>query len=86
MIEEKEIKSAYEKNEISANKHMTFALLYTAGLLFLVWFGYIFKLFSTSEDTRILTIWVIPFVFVLLVIPMAFIKSSFLFSTLIFLL
>ena len=80
MIEEKEIKSAYEKNEISANKHMTFALLYTAGLLFLVWFGYIFKLFSTSEDTRILTIWVIPFVFVLLVIPMAFIKSSFLAS------
>ena len=70
--------SAYEKNEISANQHMTIALLFTAGLLFFVWFGYIFNVFDVSKDTKILTVIIIPIVILILCIPMIFFKSKFL--------
>ena len=70
--------SAYEKNEISANQHMTIALLFTAGLLFFVWFGYMFNVFDVSKDTKILTVIIIPIVILILCIPMIFFKSKFL--------
>ncbi len=73
---EQDITNAYKKNEASANKHMTFALLFTAFLLFLVWFGYFFKLFDLGELSRKVTIIIIPFVIVLLCIPMFFIKTK----------
>ena len=76
----KEHFSAYEKNEISANKHMTLALLFTAFLSFLVWFGYLFKIFETSRDTRTMTIIVIPIIVAVLSFPIVFIRSKFLAS------
>ena len=77
MTDTKEYKSAYKQNEISANKYMAFSLLFTALLLFFVWFGYFFGVFTVSQDTWRLTIIVIPIVLVLLCIPIAFIKTKF---------
>ena len=76
MAVEKEYKDAYMKNEVSANKHMTFALLFTAALLVIVWLGYFFKVFGVTHDTRLVTIIVIPIIILLLCLPMAFIKTK----------
>lgn len=73
-----EYKASYTKNEVSANKHMSFALLFTAFLLTLVWIGYLFNVFGISKDTWQITVIVIPFLIVLLCVPMLFIKTKFL--------
>lgn len=80
MSAKEKIRSAYEKNEISANKHMTLALLFTAGLLFAIWFGYFFKVFEVAYDTWKVTVTVIPFLILVLCIPAIFLKSKFLAS------
>ena len=80
MSDEVVFKDAYEKNEVRANYHMTYALFFTGFLLFLVWFGYYFKLFDVGHATWLLTVIVIPIVVVQLCIPLAFIKSKFLAS------
>ena len=71
-----EAHNGYQENEMKANRHMTFALVFTASLLFIVWFGFIFKLFEVARDTWVATISVIPGLIVLLCIPMIFIKSD----------
>ena len=81
MAIDNEYVSAYRKNEVSANRYMTYALLFTAGLLFAIWFGYLFNLFGVSQDTQIFTSITIPCIIVILVIPMFFIKTRFLASS-----
>ena len=63
-----EYKASYAKNEVSANKHMSFALLFTAFLLTLAWIGYLFNVFGVSNDTWRLTVIVVPF----LILPSLF--------------
>lgn len=76
MKEGKDNIQSYIDNEASANRHMSFALLFTAALLLFVWFFYFFKVFRLAEDTYYMTISVIPFVFALLLSPMIFIRSN----------
>ena len=73
---EKEYMGAYVENEANANRHMSYALLFTAGLLFLVLFGYLFKLFDVARHTYVMTVVIIPIVILLLCSPMIFIKSK----------
>ena len=68
--------SAYAKNELNANKHMTFLLLFTAGLMVLVLLGYIFKLFDLSASTFRMTVIVISVLAVLICIPGFFLKTD----------
>jgi sigma-B regulation protein RsbU (phosphoserine phosphatase) len=69
---------AYAKNEVSANRLMTFVLLIAAFFLVLVLIGYVAKLFDVSEDTQRLTVIVIPISIVLLCVPLAFIRTDYL--------
>ena len=71
-----EHENAYVSNEVSANKHMTSVLLFTASLLLLVLVGYLTKFFGVSHDTFVLTVIVIPIVALALCTPMLFIKSE----------
>ncbi len=75
-IEDEFILDAYTKNEVSANRHMSFALLFMAVLLMLGWLGYLTKLFSVSEDTYHMTCIVLPIVAVFLCSPMLFTRSN----------
>ena len=78
MRAEQESREAYLVNERSANWHMSFAALFTGILLFLVYFGYLFKLFTVGESTYRMTIIVIPITVFFLITPMFYIKSKFL--------
>ena len=70
-----DIHNPYAENEASANKHMSYALAFTAGLLVLVLFGYVFKLFDVAHDTFVMTVIVIPIVAVLLCSPLLFVRN-----------
>ena len=76
MAEIKNTSNAYVKNEESANKHLSLALLFTVGLLLLAELGYIFKFFEVARDTYVLTIIALPIVALLLCTPMMFIKTE----------
>jgi len=67
---------AYYANEANANKHMSFALLFSAIILLIVWIGYLSGLFTVTSETLLLTNIVIPISAAILVAPMFFIKTS----------
>ena len=72
---EKYLKAYYE-NEANANKHMSYALLFTAILLAIVWIGYFVGLFNVTKETLIVTHIVIAISLVLLVSPMFYLKTD----------
>ena len=67
---------AYYDNEVNANRHMSFASLFTGILLFLVWVGYVTKFFSVSDTNYMINSITIPFIVLILVSPMFFIKTK----------
>ena len=72
---------AYYENEYDANKHMTFALLFSAILLFLIWIGYITNLFALSLQTRILVNITFPLSILILIIPLFLIKTKYIMTS-----
>ena len=65
---EKYLKAYYE-NEYDANKHMSFALLFTAILISVIWILYLIPgVFAVTLKTRIITSIVLPILILILVI------------------
>ena len=67
---------AYYENERDANAQMSFALLFTSGLIILVWFGYLFKLFTVTRATYLITCITLPIVAVMLAVPFLLTKHN----------
>ena len=72
---EKYLKAYYE-NEANANKHMSYALLFTAILLAIVWIGYFVGLFNVTKETLVVTHIVIAASLFILISPMFYLKTD----------
>ena len=66
---------AYYENEANANKHMSYALLFTAVLLAIIWIGYFVGLFNVTPTTLVITHIVIAFSLGILISPMFYLKT-----------
>ena len=76
MDKRQETTDSYVNNEVSANRHMSYVLLFTAGLLLLVLVGYLSKLFYVSQNTFVMTVITLPIVALFLCSPMLYIKTD----------
>ena len=72
----KENANAYAKNELDANKHMSFLLAFMAALLLLVLVGYIVKLFEVSRSTYYMTVSILPTLAVVCCVPICLVKTK----------
>ena len=67
---------AYYDNEASANKHMSIANAFAGALLFLVWFGYLFRFFNVHEVTRTVILILLPTLMLICLSPLLFVFFS----------
>ena len=67
---------AYYDNEKDANKQMSFALLFSAGILAIIWICFLANLFDTTKETLLLINITFPIDILILVSPMFWIKSN----------
>ena len=67
---------AYYENEYDANRRMSFALLFAAALLTIIFIGYITDLFTVSKQSKVITTIVFPFAIFCLISPMFYIKTK----------
>ena len=75
-VERNKYLEAYYNNEANANKHMSYALLFTAVLLSIIWIGYFAGIFNVTDETLIVTHIVIAVSLCILVSPMFYIKTK----------
>lgn len=69
---------AYYENEYSANKHMTYVLLFSAIIMTLIWVGYLAGLFTTTNTTRIIVNIVFPSSILIFLTPLILIRTKYL--------
>lgn len=67
---------AYYNNEYDANRQMTFALLFAAILMFIIWMGYLFRLFIVTDVGYIIINITFPIMIGFLITPMFYLKTE----------
>ena len=72
----KEYLKAYYNNEYDANRQMAFALLFAAALMFIIWMGYLFKLFIVTDVGYILINITFPVMVMFLITPVLYLKTE----------
>ncbi len=67
---------AYAANERDANRQLAWACAASAILLFLVWIGYLTKLFSATRTTFIVLTIIVPILIIFLLTPLLWIRKG----------
>ena len=63
---------AYYDNEADANKHMSFAIAFAAGLMFVIWMFYVTGFFKIVNSTLPMLNTIFPIAILILLSPMVF--------------
>ena len=77
MTEQEKYLEAYYENESNANKHMAYALAFTAGVIFIVWILYLIPpIFNMTRTARIVSAVTLPIDILLLLSPLFMMRKG----------